>query len=463
MLTPEANHTEATIQTLHHMPNVAHAFEKVDAIEIWLRHLERDNLYTPEIGSKVIEVASHFSLLVAERFVENSREVFEDPRFDFDQYSKLFVQAHQRFGRLTGGYFSKSYGPMLQADVDPEYFYNLTNQAVEARGKKFAGWFAYGVPDLVEAGGNPRELLSLASGLHIKGGLVMARPFILESPGLLRDHNFSLGELYELASESFDELGSKATGLATLNMYYAARLGYPPAGLVADAIEIQRKTGREGGSAAGWYMSAFRGLVKNAEGLDILCKTMGHPPKSSAHITKLEATRAKYHPLDFREQYPRVLDATGQNGATFYSNTVRLGAERDWGAWGVVGLVELADRIIEFRSKVKPQIFHSAMWFIPKIAESAATAMEFLDEVEEKSRHFSPKALTKALAYTRGVVRRGRHPGELWLAPPTIEAWEMQEEYPIERLDYLIEKEAEIRRNNLNFISDQPIFWEEPD
>jgi hypothetical protein len=358
-----------------------HQWNKHDSIKDSLYTIQGSGHWSPEVKDRVIEVGQRYSLLVAERYLENSASSYKDPRFDPEVYHQLFMQAQQRFGALAGGYFSRSYGRMLEADVDPRRYYELVDQAVERRGKKFASWFAYFAPEAVEFGVNPRQFLSLAGSMHIKGGLNLARAFLSYAPFLVKEFEQSLEETHDLAAECVEETTPKAASLMLTNIISAIRLGYPPDEFVLDGIRIQHQTGKDTGSAASWYYSAFNGLGQMSRQGNV------------------------FNPLDFKTQYPRVLFEINQTAATTYSLLARAG---DGGAWGDVeewSLEQLADGIFDLRAGVSPKLYRSALWYIPKIAQSPQQGLELMAQVMADAQIWPENIVIQALAYTRGIAK----------------------------------------------------------
>ncbi len=429
-----------------------HDYPQRNEIRSCLASIESEGSLPPELGNRVIEIANNFSLLTAERFLENSYELYGDPRFNPDQFYELFVMAHQRFGRLAGGYFSRSYGDMLKTGVNPQDFYNWVDQAAESRGKKFAGWFAYGVPNAVEEGGDPREYLSLASGIHIKGGLKVARSFILESPILLRDVGLTFQQLYGLVTRCIEECSPKTAGLAIHNMNSAAKLGYSPDQFIDDAVTTQRLAKRPSGNAAAGYVSAFNYLYWESNSLEIRLNDARRnfdyfqDPLHEQLIWELEYQQNSFHPHEFKEEYQRLLKEIGQSPASFLSRIIRGDS---------VNIHELAEKVIAFRGQVKPKIFHAAMYFIPDIT-NPSDALLYLDDIFEEQELWSDDQIVKALAYTRGAVRRGAFFDGLLHPPEKTTWWENGDlpfnEWPLEEIE---RRERSIREHALHFYDEE--------
>src|SRR3990167_527788 len=150
-------------------------------IESRIQMLERRTLWRAEIGERVVEIKERFGVLTAERFIENSEGLFEDPRFDFETYSNLFIRAHTMFGKKAGDYFALSYPQIVTTDKDPSRFFEYVGAAVASDGRLFASYYAYYLPEFWGAGGNPVNLRINASKVRQSGGIKLARSFMINA------------------------------------------------------------------------------------------------------------------------------------------------------------------------------------------------------------------------------------------------------------------------------------------
>ena len=381
-----------------------------------LRSLECKGLFSSKIGQRVIDMAEKYGSLSAERLIGNCNSLWQDPRFDFDKYGEVVGKAYQQFGSRAGSYFNLSYPAVFNLGIAPEDYFDLVNAAVESGGKVYAGWYAYGLPDVLKEKIDPSEFRSSAYVVYKRGGLKVAVPFILNAPKMLKKGDIKLQDLTQLSVEITESLGKKTAQWVIKNMADLDMAGYSRDKFRSD---VQELNDTEGEKAAFWYAFGFTDLLKHKrEALERL-GSLQQDTVNDEDYDKWIARQAddfnkknmKFNPLNFGREYVAILKAFGANAATFYSFSTR--------GWDFLprdlpeqlnNFMLIPSRITELHAKVNKKVFNSAMWFILKMERNPKNVVKHLEDTIIKFEEAGEKETIVSLAYTAGIGRRKGHP-----------------------------------------------------
>lgn len=409
-----------------------------------LKGLESQGQFSPELGGMIIDIARKHNVVSAERLIENCDSLWQDPKFKFNEYSELVHKAYQRFGSRAAGYFSLSYGSIFNLGVPPRDYFDWVAGAVDAGGKIYASWYAYGLPDVLKENGDPLEFRSTASRVYRRGGLKVAIPFILNAPQVVGEKKIGLQDFTHMSLEAIETLGKETSAEVVRNMVGLDNLGYEAKQFLLDA---QKLSDEKGGKAAFWFAAGFTDLLKyknedlkglrsslervydsreyieSLRSMSLLDLVKAYEDSEKSRIKRLEQLAkvdTDFNPLDFGKEYVKLLGSIGKNAATFYAfsakkwdiNRYELPEQLDY-------FKLIPDKIIELRSKVSKKVFNSAMWFILKMGHGPKTVVKHLEDTTIKFEEIGENETMKILAYTAGIGRRGGRPFGLEYPKPS--------------------------------------------
>lgn len=387
-----------------------------------LSELEGRGLFSSKMGKRVIDVGTKHNVVSAERLIVNCSSLWQNPKFDFDEYSELVAKAYQRFGLRAGGYFSLSYEPIFNQGIAPKEYFDLVEGAVDNGGRIFAGWYAYGLPDVLEKKGDPLEFRFAAYRVNEGGGLKVAIPFILNAPRTLDEGGIGLQNFARLSLKATKTLGKETASFIVRNMFDLDALGYTVEQFLLDTQKLYDEKGEK---AAFWYASGFTDLLKHKKELERMAKRerngniyiLGDPEMhrwyslAEKHKEELREANVSFNPLDFGKEYMRLLESVGKNAATFYSFSTKK-----WNSWESEAPEQLKNfklipsKIVELHARVNKKVFNSAMWFVLKMGHNPNSVIRHLEDTMTNFEEFGEKEAIKALAYTAGIGRKGGRP-----------------------------------------------------
>lgn len=418
--------------------------DAVSSLVLRLNELEKRGLYSSEMGEKAIDIAERYNAVSAERFIENCGSLWQNPKFKFSEYSDLVSKAYQMFGSLAGGYFSLSYSKVFNLGINPKDYFDWVDGAIASVGKTYAGWYAYGLPAVLEKGGDPLEFRSNACRVYRRGGLKVAVPFILNAPETIGERKIGLEEFSNLALESIETLGKNTASHVVRNMADLDNLGYSCEQFLSD---VQKISDKKGDKAALWYVLGFTGLIKQKKrienelslGRNSVCMDEDMEKWRLERAENLEKASKSFNPLIFGKEYIKLLKESGKSAATFYS----LSANKwdNFRHWEILEEMEnfklIPHKITELRLKVSKKVFNSALWFILKMGHNPKTVVRHLEDTMIFFDEIGEEGTIRALKYTAGIGRRKGYPFGLSLPSRLASASYESSEIPLSEDSWL--------------------------
>lgn len=374
-----------------------------ESVDFAAHYAKQAGIYNDQFEQNALQVANTVRPLSTQRFFENSRHIFGDPRFDFTIYTELFLSTYKKCGHNVGDYFTVAYPTVIESGLDPNTFHYFVGIAVMEGGRRFGAWCTSYIPEIHRRGGDLPTFIKDALRVYKFGGLNLLKPFVRNAAALL-ELGVTTTQFADLAEDTTNNFGNQTAYWIVKNVAGLTKLGYGCKELAEDTTRLLETHGKQ---AASWFVSGFSGIV---DPLEILDKNPDPPHWAKA----LHQQRGCLDPQQYKRHYLELLDTGEQKAATFYSFAIRprghsiLALPKNFEY-----LESIPASIQDLHKRVSRKVFSEAAWFIPKTAADPSFVPHLLDDIANFFETYGEQSTVDAIRYTYGMRRRGTYPSDL--------------------------------------------------
>lgn len=361
--------------------------------------LDGANAWNPVTKERIERLATSFGMITAERFLEAlERRLWSkgDPAIAENTVGKLYdatLDVYRRCGKRAGAYFLYSYPAMIDLKQDPRPFADEVIKTKESGGAHFAAWYAYSVPNAVEAGIGISEFAVSSSIVRNKSSLRLTKEFMKTAPTAVKNGE-TFQDFTDTALEVIERLDPNSAFNALLpSAVFQLEFDIPPGEVIDD---IAAHSDRFGEKSAGWYSYGIRRIADKIEAYKRQQESIKRNPLYPDYITTIDPV--KKDSIDqYKENYTKMLEEVGLSTAIFYSRTFNLDDSREY-----------SQKLLDLRQKAGKKIFNKALWVIARATGSHSEgSKEMMEDLNRLLDNETEETIWRSLLYTLGAVKKG--------------------------------------------------------